>query len=42
MTRTRRILTLIDLAVAIPVGGALPASACFSETVAVPTPVLTC
>ena len=37
MTRTRRILTLIGLAVTITVAGTLPASAEFSETVAVAT-----
>ena len=39
MTRTRRILTLIGLAVAITVAGTLPASATFSETVAVSTTI---
>src|SRR5688572_24822317 len=41
MTRTRRVLTLIGLAVAITVTGTLPASATFSETVAVPTTIAT-
>jgi hypothetical protein len=41
MTRTRRFLTLIALAVAVTVAGTLPASATFSETVAVATSVTT-
>lgn len=46
MTRSRRILALDGAAVASTiastVAGTLPASATLSETVAVPTPVLTC
>jgi hypothetical protein len=41
MTRTRRVLTLIGLAVAITVAGTVPASATFSETVDVSTSVVT-
>ena len=41
MTRTRRILALIGLTAAITVAGSLPASATFSETVAVPTTIAT-
>ena len=41
MTTTRRILTLILLTVAVVGGATLPASAAFSEAVAVPTTVNT-
>jgi hypothetical protein len=41
MTRTRRVLTLIGLAVAMTVASSVPASAAFSEDVAIATAVAT-